>query len=310
MLELKPLALGCAPLGGLFDPVDEETAIATIDAAWQAGIRAFDTAPLYGLGLSEQRLGAALTDDRRSHAFVSTKVGRILTERTGPPGPELAYWADPPQLEPVFDFSRDGVLRSLESSFERLRLDHVDLALLHDPDDHMGQAIADAYPALHDLRAQGAIGAIGAGMNQAPALVRFVRETDVDCVLIAGRYSLLDQSADEVLLPTCATEGVAVIVGGVFNSGILARPDCTGPYEYGPAPQPIVRRAQRIAAICERHDVPLPAAALAFPRRHPAVHGIVVGARAPSEVSAMLRNLDERIPQALWNELHANALIQ
>jgi D-threo-aldose 1-dehydrogenase len=296
-VRVTRLSLGCAPLAGLYAPVAESDARAAVDAAWDAGIRAFDTAPRYGLGLSERRVGAALRE-RPPHEFVlSTKVGRLVEPRPGPPDPQFP---DAPELRLRFDFTRDGVLRSLEASLERLGLERVDVALIHDPDDHMEQALREAYPALEELRGQGVVRAIGVGMNQVPALARFVRETDVDCLLVAGRSTLLDRSAEAELLPACLERGVAVIAGGVFNSGILAG---GGTYDYAPAPPQLVERARRLAAICEHYGVPLAAAALQFPLRHPAVASVLVGARSAREVSEDVRLFSQPLPDELWDEL-------
>jgi len=294
------LALGCAPLAGLYAPVEEAEARATVDAAWDAGVRAFDTAPLYGFGVSEQRVGAALRERPRDELVLCTKVGRLLGPRTGPPGPEAAQFPAAPPLAPRFDFSRDGVLRSFEASLERLGVERIDVVHVHDPDEHMEAALEQAYPALEELRAQGLVRAIGAGMNQAPALARLVREADLDCVLLAGRYTLLDRSAAAGLLPACAERGVAVIAGGVFNSGILAG---GATYDYAPAPAAVVARVRRMRAACDRHGASLTAAALQFPLRHPAVACVLVGARSPAELQEAARLLAEPVPAALWDEL-------
>jgi D-threo-aldose 1-dehydrogenase len=310
MIATGRLALGCAPLAGLYEPVDEATAQAAMDAAWEAGIRTFDTAPLYGLGVSEQRVGAALATRPRDEFVLSTKVGRLLVPHEGPPSPDMAIFPAAPALEATWDYSSDGVRRSLEASLERLGLDRVDVALIHDPDDHMDAALYEAYPALEELRSQGVLRAIGAGMNQTPALARFVRESDVDCVLVAGRYTLLDQSAADDLLPACLDRGVAVLAAGVFNSGVLADPDASPTYDYAPAPREIVARAKRIAAVCARHEVPLTAAAMAFPLRHPAVKAVVVGARSRQEVAANATAFGRPISQSLWDELQAEGLLR
>ena len=294
------LALGCAPLAGLYAPVEEAEARATVDAAWDAGVRAFDTAPLYGFGVSEQRVGAALRERPRDELVLCTKVGRLLGPQTGPPGPEAAQFPAAPPLAPRFDFSRDGVLRSFEASLERLGVERIDVVHVHDPDEHMEAALEQAYPALEELRAQGLVRAIGAGMNQAPALARLVREADLDCVLLAGRYTLLDRSAAAGLLPACAERGVAVIAGGVFNSGILAG---GATYDYAPAPAAVVARVGRMRAACDRHGASLTAAALQFPLRHPAVACVLVGARSPAELQEAARLLAEPVPAALWDEL-------
>lgn len=307
---MRRLALGCAPLGGLYTPVDDRQARATVDAAWEAGIREFDTAPHYGAGLSERRLGDAVAALPRDELVVSTKVGRLLVPGSGPPRAAGAdMFAGAPALERVFDFSRDGVLRSLEQSLERLALDRVDVVYVHDPDDHLDQAIGEALPALAELRSQGVLREIGAGMNQAPALARIVREADVDRVLVAGRFTLLDQSAGDELLPLCARRNVAVIAGGVLNSGILADPRPGAMYDYQPAPEELVKRARRIAAICARHHAPLITAAIAFPLRHPAVRTVLVGARSPEEVGIAVDAFGRTLPRQLWEELEEVGLL-
>jgi D-threo-aldose 1-dehydrogenase len=307
---MKRLALGCAPLGGLFMAVDEHQARATVEAAWREGIREFDTAPHYGAGLSERRLGAALAVLPRDEVVVSTKVGRLLVPGSGSRRDDGgAMFAGTPGLDRVFDFSREGVLRSVEESLERLGLDRVDVLYVHDPDDHLDQAIGEALPALADLRSQGVVREIGAGMNQAPALVRIVREADVDRVLVAGRYTLLDQSAEEELLPLCIRCDVAVVAGGVLNSGILADPRPGAMYDYAPAPEELLVRARRIAAICERHDTELVAAAIAFPLRHPAIRTVLVGARSPEEVGVAAAAFARSVPGELWDELEQAGLL-
>jgi D-threo-aldose 1-dehydrogenase len=304
-----PLGLGCAPLAGLYEPVDEATARATVDAAWEAGIRAFDTAPLYGFGLSERRVGAALRERPRDEYVLSSKVGRLIEPGGGRPPPEAEQFPGAGSASARVDYSRDGVLRSLEASLERLGVDRLDIVYIHDPDDHMDAALGEAYPALEELRRQGVVRAVGAGMNQAPALARFVRETEVDCVLLAGRYTLLDQTAAEDLLPACLERGVAVVAGGVLNSGILGAPRPGARYDYAPASAKVVERARALVAVCERHGVPLVAAALRFPLGHPAVTSVLVGARSPREVTEDARLFAQEIPPALWQELRAEGLI-
>ena len=223
-LGLTQISLGCAQLGNLYRPIDEREARATVDAAWSEGIRYFDTAPHYGLGLSERRLGRALAAHERGDYVLSTKVGRLLMPTPAQGRMDDGGFAVPASFRRVWDFSRDGVLRSLEESLARLSVDRVDIVYLHDPDDHRDDAFLSAYPALEELRSQGVVTAIGAGMNQTPMLADFARNTDVDVVMLAGRYTLLDQSALDDLLPTCADRGVAVVAAGVFNSGLLARP--------------------------------------------------------------------------------------
>lgn len=308
--EVTRLGFGGAPIGGLFEPVSEAAAAATLDAAWDTGVRFIDTAPHYGAGLSERRIGAWLRGrpaHDRGQVVLSTKVGRLLVEQEGGPPPEGVegfYGALPYQR--VFDYSRDGVLRSVEQSLARLGVDRVGVLLIHDPDEHWEQAAGEAYPTLHELRDQGVTAAIGAGMNQAEMLARFVRETDVDTVLLAGRYTLLDQRGLVELLPLCEERGVAVIAGGVFNSGVLAGGDT---YDYGPAPGEIRERVRALRKVCDRHDTPLEAAAMQFPLGHPAVTSVVVGARSPEEVETNDAMFRFDIPSALWSELRTEGLL-
>jgi D-threo-aldose 1-dehydrogenase len=306
VVEVTQLGFGAAPIGNLFSAVAEADAGTTVDRAWRRGIRLFDTAPLYGHGLSERRLGAALRAHPREEVVVATKVGRLLVPAATPP--DDGFVATPP-FQPVFDFSHDATLRSLAASLERLGLDRVDVLHVHDPDDHADAALAGAFPALRRLRSEGVVRAIGAGMNQSALLARFVREAELDCVLLAGRYTLLDQSALADLLPLCAARGVSVILGGVFNSGLLADPSPGATYDYAPAPAPLVERAQRLAALCARHGVDLKAAALRFSLAHPAVACVLVGARSPAEVEENARAFAAQIPLALWDDLRRARLI-
>jgi D-threo-aldose 1-dehydrogenase len=311
-VHVTAVGFGGAPIGGLYRAVGDETAAAAVDAAWQAGIRYFDTAPHYGLGLSERRLGQALAVRPRADFVVSTKVGRTLV-----PDPSGAGRRDGEGFDVAathrraWDFSADGVRRSLEASLQRLGLDRVDVLLLHDPDDHWRQAVDEAYPTLHELRAQGVVGAIGAGMNQWQMLASLVCELDLDVVLVAGRYTLLDQSALEVLIPRCVERGVAVIAGGVFNSGLLAQadpqPDAT--FDYARAAAARLARARAIAAICARHGVTLPQAAVAFSGRHPAVASVVVGMRSPAEVAEDVAFATSPVPADMWRELVTEGLL-
>jgi D-threo-aldose 1-dehydrogenase len=304
-LSVTRLGLGCAPLGGLFEEVSDAAAAETVAAAWQRGLRLFDTAPLYGSGLSERRVGAALRDRPRGELVLSTKVGRLLE----PGGEADPIFAGGPAARAVFDFSYDGALRSLEASLERLGLDRVDVALIHDPDAHYDEAVAGAYVALERLRGEGVVGAIGAGMNQSELLARFARETDVDCLLVAGRYTLLDGGALAELLPLCEEKGIAVVAGGVFNSGILASGEGSGAYDYAPAAPELVERVRALAAVCARWDVPLQAAALQFPLGHPAVACVLVGCRSTAEVEEDARLFELELPAGLWDELRAERLL-
>jgi D-threo-aldose 1-dehydrogenase len=310
---LRPteLGLGCAQLGNLYRAIDDEDAAATVNKAWELGIRYFDTAPHYGLGLSERRLGAALAGRTRDDYVVSTKVGRRLEMLAPPYGRDDEGFDVPATHRRVWDFSRDGVLRSLEQSLERLGLDRVDLVFIHDPDDHWDEAVGQAYLALEELRRQGVVSSIGAGMNQTEMLADFVRETDIDVVMLAGRYTLLDQQALEELLPLCDEREVGVVAAGVFNSGVLARddPPDDARYDYGQASAEIVRRARRIADVCRSHGVPLPAAAIAFPLAHPAVVGVCLGARSPQQIGRSSDLYHLATPAALWSELKREGLL-
>nr|WP_260408355.1 aldo/keto reductase [Planomonospora venezuelensis] len=332
-LSLSRYGFGGAPIGNLFTAVDDDAARAAVDAAYEAGIRLFDTAPHYGLGLAERRLGAALASRPRDSYVLSTKVGRLLVPSGGggrdsagrdsagrdsagrdSAGRDSAGRDDegfdvPAGLRRVRDYSRDGVRRSLEESLERLGLDRIDVALIHDPDEHWERAVSEAYPALAELRDQGVVRAIGAGMNQWEMLARFVRETDPDVVMLAGRHTLLDQSGTRGLLPLCRERGVRVLAAGVFNSGLLATDEPSGTYDYAPAPGSLLARARAIAAVCGRHGVTLPQAALAFPLRHPAVASVVVGARSAAEVARNAALAARPVPEALWTDLTAEGLV-
>jgi D-threo-aldose 1-dehydrogenase len=308
-LRVSALALGTAPLGNLFAPVPEEDATATVRAALEAGLTYVDTAPHYGLGLAERRLGRLLAGLPRDRFVVSTKVGRLVRPLAPGETADPEGFADSPPAKRVWDFSGDGVRRSLEESLERLGLDRVDIVLVHDPDDHEREASEQAFPALIELRDQGVVAAIGAGMNQAEMLTRFVRDLDIDVVLVAGRYSLLDQRALAELLPTCAARGTAVVVGGVFNSGLLADPRPGATFDYAPAPAELVDRAARLAEVCARHRTPLRAAALAFPFGHPAVTSVLVGARSAAEVKDAVACFEWPVPGELWAELVATGLL-
>lgn len=294
-LQVTTFGLGTAPLANLYNAVSEGDAIATVQTAYQNGVRLFDTAPLYGLGVSEERVGKALRGLPRSSYVISTKVGRVLkADRSG-------Y---------DFDYSRNGVLRSLETSLQRLGMDYVDILHIHDPDNHQHAALETAFPTLAELRSQGVIRAIGAGMNQWQVLEHFARNADFDVFLLAGRYTLLEQTS-LAFLKLCQEKGIGIFLGGVYNSGILAtgpKPDAK--YNYANAPAPILQKAAAIQAVCARHGVPLNVAALQFACTHPAVTSLVVGAISPAEIETNLRSLQTPIPPALWQELRAEQLIE
>ncbi|MDV9189463.1 aldo/keto reductase [Streptomyces sp. SR27] len=298
------LAFGAAGLGNLYRHVTDEDATRALEAAWDRGVRSFDTAPHYGLGLSERRLGAFLRDRPRDSYTVSTKVGRLLVPAPDATGDDLAHgFAVPAAYRRVWDFSADGVRRGLEESLERLGLDRVDTVYLHDPDDHAEQALREACPALERLRSEGTVRAVGVGMNQTAVPTRFVTETDIDVVLLAGRYTLLDQSGLAELLPEARRRGVSIVAGGVFNSGLLADPRPGATYDYATAPADTLRRAVRMREICDRHGVPLRAVAARFPLGHPTVAGVLLGLRSDAEVTDAADLLALDIPAALWDEL-------
>ncbi|MGW1498793.1 aldo/keto reductase [Streptomyces mirabilis] len=310
-VEVSALSFGAAGIGNLFTAVSDEQAYETVDAAWSEGIRYFDTAPHYGIGLSERRLGAALRDRPRSDYAISTKVGRLL-EPTGADagGDDLTDgFAVPATHRRVWDFSAEGVRRGIEASLERLGLDRVDIVYLHDPDDHAEQAFHEGYPALERLRSEGVVGAIGAGMNQAEMLTRFVCDTDVDVVLCAGRYTLLDHAALTELLPAAQERGTSVVIGGAFNSGLLADPRPGATYNYATAPAELLDRALRLKEIAERHGTTLRAAALAFPAAHPVVVSVLAGARSAHEVRDCVEQFTTPVPEDFWRELREAKLL-
>lgn len=303
-----PLMFGAAPLGNLYAPMGDDEARAAVEAAWDAGVRAFDTAPHYGLGLSERRLGAALAGRPRASYVLSTKVGRLLVPNPAPTGSDLSSggFAVPDDLARRPDYSRDGVLRSIEASLERLGTDRLDIVHVHDPDDHLAAALGQALPALAELRAQGVVGAVSAGMNSVGPLRRIVAEADVDAVMVAGRWTLLDRSAAP-LLADCAARGVSVLAAAPFNSGLLSRrrPPDDARFDYGPAPAAVLRRARLLADVCERYGVTLPHAALRFPLRHPAVVCVLAGLRTALEARSAADLTAREVPPELWPALDA-----
>lgn len=301
-LLVTELGLGCAPIGNLFTPVTDEDANATVGAAWNAGARLFDTAPLYGHGLSEQRLGRALAKYDRDDYILSTKVGRLLRPSHGTTQAPTIF-ADAPPLVPTPAFSRDDVLRSIEESLNRLSVDRLDIVHVHDPDDHEDDALSATFPTLIQLRDEGVIKAVGCGMNQSEMLDRFVQRVDLDCVLLAGRYTLLDRSGGDDLFPRCVERGVGVIIGGVFNSGLLVDPANNHTYDYAPAHAAMIDRARTMREACERHGVTLAAAAIQFALNHPAVASVIVGARSAAEFQSDVAAACEPIATALWDEL-------
>jgi D-threo-aldose 1-dehydrogenase len=312
-LSVTRLGIGTVPIGGMFEAVDDDTAAATLRRSYELGARYFDTAPLYGNGVAERRLGQFIRTVPREDVVVATKVGRLLRD-TPPEDPRrlsigLSPFKGAPPLFPTFDFSYDGAMRSVESSLDRLGLDRIDVLSIHDPDDYYDEALNGAYRAIDALRRQGVIGAIGVGMNQAELLARFARDAEFDCFLVAGRYTLLDQAALGELLPRCVEKRISVVIGGVYNSGILADPSPGATFNYQPADPIWLARAQRLRAACDRHGVPLMAAAIQFPAAHPAVATILTGVRSPAEIEHNERMLRFPIPARLWDDLRAERLL-
>ncbi|WP_079657839.1 aldo/keto reductase [Streptomyces sp. 3214.6] len=311
-VALTELGFGASVIGNLYRITPPQEAAATVEAAWESGIRYFDTAPHYGLGLSERRLGAALRDRPRDTYVVSSKVGRLLVPNERPSGVDSEGFVVRDDLRREWDFSRDGVLRSIEATLERTGLDRLDVVYLHDPDEHWRQAAEEAMPALAELRDQKVIGAIGAGMNQSAMLARFLRETAADVVMLAGRYTLLDQSALDDVLPAAQEQGKSVVAVGVFNSGLLSRerPAEGMKYDYQDAPKDLVERARAIAEVCEAHGTTLPAAAIAFPLAHPTIINVTLGMRHPEQVTRNVELHRRHIPEGLWDDLRARRLIR
>ena len=297
-LSISRMGIGTAPFGGLYTSMSDSDAADVVRTALDNGINYFDTAPHYGKGTSERRLGALLKQYPRNSYVFSTKIGRILVPTTNDADPDFAD--SEKGVERVFDFSAEGVERSLKDSLERMQADSIDIIFIHDPDDHADWAITEAYPALEKLRNKGIVKAIGVGMNQSAIPTRFVNETGIDVVLIAGRYTLLDQSAAQDLLPAALKRGVSIIAAGVYNSGILANPVAGATYDYAPASPAIIERAQKIAAILKEQGVSLSRAALQFPLRHKAVKALLVGCRSAKEVQENFMALDDPVPSSAW----------
>lgn len=322
-LQVTRLGLGGTTFGNMYSALDEQEGLAVIDAAFNAGVRYFDTAPLYGYGLSETRMGPGLARYDRDEIAISSKVGYMLKERQeGDDYVEL--FVDVPKLTSYFDYSRDAVLRSIEGSLERLKTDRLDIVLIHDPDyaksndpdwvpgdrGYFDEVMAEAYPTLAELREQGVVKAIGLGMNQWQMLADFARAGDFDAFLLAGRYTLLEQESLGELLPLCTEQDVRIIVGGPYNSGILATGAIEGAtYNYAAAPESLLARVRGIEAVCARHAVPLQAAALQFPFGHSAVATVIPGARTVGEVESNVGFLQHAIPADFWAELKQQGLI-
>ncbi len=318
-IAVTAIGFGAAPIGDLYSRLDDARAIAAVAAAVEAGINLFDTSPLYGHGLAEHRCGTALRRFDRHRFVLSTKVGRWMDPRARR-GNGSGYCGGFPHAA-VIDYSYDGTLRAYEQSLLRLGTDRIDILLIHDVDvwthgrdaidARFTEAMNGAYRALERLRAEGAVRAIGAGLNEAEMCERFARAGDFDCMLLAGRYSLLEQGALDTFLSTASARGIGVMLGGVFNSGILATGPVAGAmYNYRPAPPEIVARVARVEAVCRAHGVPLPVAAVQFPLGHPAVASVILGATEPAEVERNVAALHNRVPAALWRDLIAEGLLR
>ena len=322
-LEVTRLGLGGTTFGNMYSALDEQEGLDVIDASYMAGVRYFDTAPLYGYGMSETKMGPGLARYNRDEIAISSKVGYVLKERQE--GDDYVdLFVDAPKLTSYFDYSRDAVLRSIEGSLKRLKTDRLDIVLIHDPDDgksiepgwvpgdraNFDQVMVEAYPALAELREQGVVKAIGLGMNQWQMLADFARAGNFDAFLLAGRYTLLEQESLRELLPLCAERDVRIIIGGPYNSGILATGAIEGAtYNYAAAPEPLLERVRGIEAVCARHDVPLQAAALQFPFGHSAVATVIPGARTVAEVEGNVGFLQHAISADFWAELKQEGLI-
>ena len=318
-LQVTGLGLGTAPLGGLYRDLSDEEAFATVAAAWDAGVRYFDTAPHYGHTKAEHRLGDALRRYPRDQYVLSTKVGRRFVPRTTPyDGSE--GWQNPLPFQAIYDYSHDGILRAFEDSQQRLGIAEIDILLIHDlePATH-GDKYASywkqltdggGFRALDDLRSAGAVKAVGLGVNQAAPILDALANFDIDCALLAGRYTLLEQATLNDLLPACEARGVSILLGGAFNSGILAQGvEGDLKFNYGAAPPEVIERVARLEAVCRKHDVPLAAAALQFPRAHPAVATVLTGARSADELRENVASFERPIPAALWTALHDEGLL-
>jgi len=299
-LTVSRLGLGTAALGFMYEMVHTKDAVNTVATAYDRGVRFFDTSPLYGQGLAEVRLGSGLSQLSRDSFTVATKVGYVVPD-TPPENP-----GDTTER----DYSYDGVMRSFEASLKRLRLDPIDILHIHDSDDHYPEAMAGAYRALSELRSQGVIHAVGAGMNQSAMLTHFAQEGEFDCFLLAGRYTLLDQAALVDLMPLAAQKGISIFIGGPLNSGILADPYSATPmFNYEPAGPERIAKARKLAAVCKRYEVPLKAAALQFPLAHPAVASVLTGARSDQELAENMTMLGHPIPSELWQTFKAEGLL-
>ncbi|WP_102191361.1 aldo/keto reductase [Microbacterium aurantiacum] len=311
-LTAPPIGYGAASLGNLYQALSDDAWPEIVPAAWAGGVRYFDVAPHYGLGLAERRLGESLRTLPRAEYVLSTKVGRLLVPQDASGRTDIENLFDVPAAHRrVRDYSRDGVMRSIEDSLDRLGLDRIDLVLVHDPDHHEREALDGAFPALSELRYQGVITSFGAGMNQSAMLSRFITETDSDVMMVAGRWTLLDRSAADDLLPLALEREVSVIAAAIFNSGILATdtPSAGDTFDYGPAGRAVVERASAIAAVARRHGSSLPELAVQFPLTHPAVAAVVMGGASAEQLARNSALMSRPVAPALWGELRDRGLI-
>ena len=311
-VEVTCLGFGGASMGNLYKPVNRAEVVEAIRTAYSLGVRYFDTAPMYGFGQSEELFGEAISMEERGSFTLSTKVGRLIMD--GPPtaDSEDTPFVDIPDRHTVFDYSRDGVLRSLDESRKRLKIDRFDIVHIHDPDvkNCYREALEQAFPTLAELRSQGVIKAVSAGMNQAEMLTDFAKNADFDCFLLAGRYTLLDQIALKELLPLCEKKQIGIIIGGAYNSGILATGAVEGAwYNYAPAPPDIMEKTRRLETFCRQKNVPLKAAALQFPFGHPTVATNIPGTRTRSRFEENLNMMTFPIPADFWAEMKQEGLL-
>ena len=315
-VEVTLMGIGTAPLAGLFTPVSDDDARTLIRSGLDEGLRYVDTAPFYGYGLAERRVGDALRAETPGSFTLSTKAGRLLRPQTAPRAGD-DQWASPLGFEAVFDYSYDAVMRSFEDSLQRLGLARIDVLYLHDlgidshaPATHRGHvetAWRDGVKAMRRLRDEGSVGAIGLGVNVRDILIEAMDHADWDAFLLAGRYTLLEQEPLDDLLPRCEKVGTSIVVGGPYNSGILAGGET---WNYAAAPPEVIEKAMRLDAVCKRHGVPLMAAALQFPLAHPTVASVIPGARSPAEMATNLAMMRTEIPIDLWTELQGEGLIR
>jgi D-threo-aldose 1-dehydrogenase len=318
-LQVTGLGLGTAPLGGLYSDLSDEQALATVAAAMEAGVRFFDTAPHYGHTKAEHRLGDALRRYSRDQYVLSTKTGRHEVPRTTPyDGSE--GWQDPLPFQAIFDYTHDGILRSFEDSQQRLGIVEIDILLIHDigrvthgeKNPHYWKQLTEGggFRALDELRSAGVVKAVGLGVNEGAAILEVMADFDIDCALLAGRYTLLEQATLDDLLPACEAKGVSLLLGGAFNSGILAR-GVQGDlkFNYVAAPKEVIERVARLEAVCREYDVPLAAAALQFPYAHPAVATVLTGARSVEELRENVASFERPIPAELWTALRDKGLL-